>query len=179
MIEGYRAMEAEVDNIEISERMSSSDVIYSSPIQVPLFDFSVPGVYMEVAIASIVIFNLALAHHLLAIQTHEHHQYLDWNGSQVLAKAMKLYDLAIRLQQHDAALGSANYSKLFMLSCLNNLGNVHRLLGDEPASECCYQQLQALLMYLNYCEGFSNASMNYSVFFKNTLHQKHNAGSAA
>jgi hypothetical protein len=179
MGEGYHIMKATVENDEMYQSLKSSDFIYSSPVQVPASDFSVLGLHVEVALVSIVVFNLALAHHLLAIQTHTHYPHLDRTGSQILAKAMKLYELAIRLQQDDATLCSANFSGLFILSSLNNLGDVHRLLGDERASEYCYQQLQSLLMYLSYRNKSSTAPLDYSIFFKNTMQQNRNAGPAA
>merc|ERR1711937_706956 len=71
----------------------------------------------------------------------------------LLKKAAKLYGLAIQLQEGQmVSEGPHSYSKLFFLSCINNLGNTHRLLGDTTSSEKIYQQLLAMLMYLNYSE---------------------------
>jgi hypothetical protein len=177
MKEGCHAMK---DKLEIEEllvqRIAPSDFIYSSPISVPVSAFSNPGLHTEVAISSIVIFNLALAHHLLAIHAQQPHQQI----VALLAKSMKLYELAIQLQQQDATLSASNYSTLFILSSLNNLGNVHHMLGDEQASHYCYQKLLSLLMYLSYHEGFSKTSSGYNtLFFRNTLQRRSNAAPAA
>lgn len=182
MEEGYNAMKAAMEAEELVpslQRITPSDFIYSSPISVPDSAFLVPGLRTEVAISSIVIFNLALSHHLLAIQT----KLLNpkQHTTALLAKSMKLYELAIQLQQQDAAISSANCSKLFILSLLNNLGNIYRLLGNEVASQYCFQQLLSLLLYLNYHDGFSKISdtSNYSTFFKNVLRQHMDTAPAA
>ncbi|KAG7372485.1 hypothetical protein IV203_018628 [Nitzschia inconspicua] len=178
MEKGYNKMKTAMENEEQSvERETPSDFIYSSPIYVPESALLTPGLSTEVAISSIVIFNLALAHHLFAVQ--DQHQCPKQETMTLLAKSMKLYELAIELQQQDAILYTANYSSLFILSSLNNLRNVYRMLDNDNASQCCYQHLLSLLMYLNFHEGCFKTSKDYSAFFNNALQQSVGAAPAA
>ena len=136
---------------------NSSGVIYRKPIHIPSYHAYDAGFrHYEVLLSSVVIFNLALAHHKCAMMQQEQ-QTEDSVASRrrlsILKKAAKLYQLAIQLQEEHAAMdGPEWYSKLFFLSCINNLGNTLRLLGDIAASEKTYQHLLTMLMYLNYNE---------------------------
>ena len=146
-----------------SDNFVSGDFIYRKPIHIPeSYAHHVGLQRSEVILPSIVIFNLALAHHLWAMKKDNspeqqvaatnlgHGQH---SSSLLLKKSAKLYGLAIQLQEGQMVSGGPrSYSKLFFLSCINNLGNTHRLLGDISSSEKIYQQLLTMLMYLNYSE---------------------------
>lgn len=53
----------------------------------------------------------------------------------------KLYELALNLQC-DENLDSI----LFVLACVNNLGQLHRSVGDEVTADKCFGHLLATLM---------------------------------
>mmetsp|Transcript_41890 Transcript_41890/g.47402 ORF Transcript_41890/g.47402 Transcript_41890/m.47402 type:complete len:413 (-) Transcript_41890:130-1368(-) len=160
---------------------AAGDFIYNRPIHVPESFAHHTGLQRsEVILPSIVIFNLALAHHLWAMKKEKEDKIVALSEQQVqaqsqkkegvnnihvirpqaqhspsllLKKAAKLYGLAIQLQEGQmVSEGPQSYSKLFFLSCINNLGNSHRLLGDTASSEKIFQQLLTMLMYLNYSE---------------------------
>lgn len=157
---------------------AAGDFIYNRPIHVPESFAHHAGLQKsEVILPSIVIFNLALAHHLWAMKKEKENKILGLSELQsqsqkpeavntdairpqaqhspslLLKKAAKLYGLAIQLQEGQmVSEGPQSYSKLFFLSCINNLGNSHRLLGDTASSEKIFQQLLTMLMYLNYSE---------------------------
>ena len=147
-----------------NHNFSSGDFIYCKPIQVPEFYAHHIGLQRsEVILPSIAIFNLALAHHLwakekLAAPEQEAAaaaflEHGDRSSSLLLQKAAQLYGLAIQLQEGQMVSKEQNsYSKLFFLSCINNLGNTHRLLGDAASAKKIYEQLLTMLMYLNYSE---------------------------
>ena len=136
---------------------SNSGFIYRKPIHIPSYHaYDAEFRHSEVLLSSVVIFNLALTHHRCAMMEQQQ-QTEDSVASRrrlsILKKAAKLYQLAIQLQEEHAAMdGPEWYSKLFFLSCINNLGNTLRLLGDIAASEKTYQHLLTMLMYLNYNE---------------------------
>lgn len=124
----------------------SSDIAYRSPIFVPDTD-KLPGPQTcGVFLSAVIIFNLALAYHFHATET-EH--LVD--REVYLKKAKMLYQLAIRSQEQQIE-NHTKIFKLFFLSCVNNLGIVHRLLGDAHAADECFQRLLTILMYLKYCE---------------------------
>mmetsp|Transcript_101317 Transcript_101317/g.205616 ORF Transcript_101317/g.205616 Transcript_101317/m.205616 type:complete len:367 (+) Transcript_101317:142-1242(+) len=140
-----------------NHNFSSGDFIYCKPIQVPEFcAHRIALQRSEVILPSIAIFNLALAHHLWAkekLAAPEQEAAASSSSSLLLQKAAQLYGLAIQLQEGQMVSKEQNsYSKLFFLSCINNLGNTHRLLGDAASAKKIYEQLLTMLMYLNYSE---------------------------
>ena len=151
-------------NEERSSDITNTNFIYRKPIRVPASYAHHPGFQRsEVILPSIVIFNLALAHHMWAMKMESKLQqdvaaasvsgYGQRSSSLLLKKSTRLYGLAIQLQEGQMVdEGPQSYSKLFFLSCINNLGNTHRLLGDVASSEKIYQQLLTMLMYLTYSE---------------------------
>ncbi len=146
------------NNLTNDEKLINSGFIYRKCIRVPSSYAYNPGFQRsQVLLTSIVIFNLALAHHIWATQQQEVQEPESMFDStprvSMLKKAVKLYELAIQLQEDHAATGEPeSYSKLFFLSCINNLGNTFRLLGDTASSEKIFQHLLTVLMYLNYNE---------------------------
>jgi tetratricopeptide (TPR) repeat protein len=152
--------ENDFDNDSDGNDLFSRDFIYRKPIHVPESLAHHVGLQRpDVILPSIVIFNLAVSHHLWALKIEGAAlQQMDSSARQnqitlLLKKAANLYGLAIQLQEGQMiSEGSQSYSKLFFLSCINNLGNTHRMLGDISSSEKIYQQLLTMLMYLNYSE---------------------------
>eukprot|EP00533_Pseudo-nitzschia_delicatissima_P013391 CAMPEP_0197282746 /NCGR_PEP_ID=MMETSP1432-20130617/24578_1 /TAXON_ID=44447 /ORGANISM="Pseudo-nitzschia delicatissima, Strain UNC1205" /LENGTH=365 /DNA_ID=CAMNT_0042749723 /DNA_START=93 /DNA_END=1190 /DNA_ORIENTATION=- len=150
------------DNHFVDTNLAGGDFIYRKPIRVPAsYAHHTTLQQSEVILPSIIIFNLALAHHLCGAMKKKSEPQNDASNcknqrglsSVLLKKSAKLYGLAIQIQEREVvAQGAKLYSTLFYLSCINNLGNVHRLLGDISSSERIYQQLLKMLMYLNYSE---------------------------
>jgi hypothetical protein len=167
-----------------SNEPSSRCYIYLNPIVIPesSTDFTINGTHGETVLSSIVIFNVALCHHSLALQqlrVQQQEEQTTMDTSLLLLKAMKLYELAIRLHQGSVSALGLRCSKLYIVSCLNNLGNVHQILGDTAASHACFQQLLSILMYLSYTSKLSESTLNYTPFFKNLFHDDRRASPAA
>ena len=166
---------------------SSRCYIYLNPIVIPdSTDLTINGAHGETVLSSIVIFNVALCHHSLALQQLHQQQQSQTQTTTIetrllLLKAMKLYELAIKLHQGSVSALGLHCSKLYILSCLNNLGNVHQLLGDAVASDACFQRLLSILMYLSYTRKLSDfeSTLNYTPFFKNLFHHDRRAAPAA
>jgi hypothetical protein len=113
--------------------------IYNKAIRIPP---SLASVYKHkvVTIASITIFNLALAYHHLAANSTEEKR------AAKLQRALKLYSLALQLQ-----VGKVDGSNIFFTSAiLNNSGVIHlRLNNNGSQSAGCFGQLLSILMFLN------------------------------
>ena len=161
MVDGYQTMRTVADD----HPESSSSSVYSSPIRIPEHVFQSPGLHTEVAISSILIFNLAIAHHVCSQKLQEEplrHAFL--------TKATSLYELAVRLQEEDCARMRAptQFSKLFILACLNNLGHAYRCLGQEESYQSCSQRLLSVLMCITTSSMCSKTSVcvDYSTFFR-------------
>jgi tetratricopeptide (TPR) repeat protein len=88
----------------------------------------------------VVIFNLALAHHLAAGGETKQHR---------LRKAVKLYELAFQLLQQEEHLLENNV--MFTMATLNNIGLAHQQLNDEETASKCFQHLLSALMLLVDC----------------------------
>jgi hypothetical protein len=113
--------------------------IYNKAIRIPP---SLASVYKPkvITIASITIFNLALAHHHLAAKSTEETRV--WK----LQRALKLYSLALQLQ-----VGKVDESNIFFtLAIMNNSGVIHHCLDNNGfQSTGCFGELLSILMFLN------------------------------
>lgn len=125
----------------------------------------------SIIISIVIIFNLALSHHLTAFSR---------NGAEkrgCLKKAAKLYELALSLHSQEKHIESA----IFIMACVNNLGSIYREFSDMSTSERCFQHLLQTLMFLVDCR---QEKMDISLldgFFKNATRQmfKRTAAAAA
>jgi hypothetical protein len=113
--------------------------IYNKAIRIPP---SLASVYKHkvVTIASITIFNLALAHHHLAANSTEETRVA------TLQRALKLYSLALHLQ-----VGKVDESNIFFtLAIMNNSGVIHHSLhNNELQTTGYFGELLSILMFLN------------------------------
>jgi hypothetical protein len=142
-----------VTNAALHEEIGSDDedYIYNRPIVIP----PIPAIIhsespaSKVAVISIMIFNLALAHHL--------HGNADPDPcSSVLrfAKAAKLYELGFEVQgtQDDG-------SNFYSMAVLNNLGQVFRAVNEEEKASRCFSHLLSTLMFLMEIHGGNDHSV--------------------
>jgi tetratricopeptide (TPR) repeat protein len=109
---------------------NEQNYLYQRAIRIP--EAQCGHSYRETVMAScIIVFNLALAHHL----------------SSSLIEAVQLYELSFNIQLQEQLENNV----LYTLAVVNNLGLVHRLLRDEEASGKCFQHVLATLMLLTDC----------------------------
>ncbi|CAJ1968506.1 unnamed protein product [Cylindrotheca closterium] len=81
-------------------------------------------------ITSVLLFNTALAHHMLAIEQQQH---------QALLKAKRLYELAYSAYEMD-------HNILFQFAVINNIVVIDRKLGNEVMPNECLAHLISLFM---------------------------------
>eukprot|EP00529_Nitzschia_sp_RCC80_P029955 CAMPEP_0113456500 /NCGR_PEP_ID=MMETSP0014_2-20120614/8919_1 /TAXON_ID=2857 /ORGANISM="Nitzschia sp." /LENGTH=321 /DNA_ID=CAMNT_0000347955 /DNA_START=97 /DNA_END=1062 /DNA_ORIENTATION=+ /assembly_acc=CAM_ASM_000159 len=160
---------------------SSADAAYTSPIIIPGTLVNTnrtiqdkeeesehqlpppPGSFLS----SIIIFNLALAYHMHAVSLGD-----AAHRATYLKKAKALYQLAIKSQEPQISSSNTVFRMFFMYS-VNNLGVVHRLLGDERSANICFQRLLTVLMFLKYCD--DGKSYGFSWFFHNLFRSAENS----
>jgi hypothetical protein len=147
------------------EEIGSDDeeYIYHRPIVIPpipaLIHSESPA--SKIAVMSVIIFNLALAHHL--------HGIADPDPSSNLtrfAKAAKLYEIGFKLQasQNDGF-------NFFSMAVLNNLGQVFRAVGQEEKAARCFSHLLSTLVFLVERHGGNDHSIAcVDGFFRTTSH---------
>jgi tetratricopeptide (TPR) repeat protein len=85
------------------------------------------------------LYNLALTHHLSALKGH--------NTQKRLQKALKLYELAYSIQMTE----DIQLTVLQTMAIVNNLGLVHAALEDKEKSRQCFQHLLSSIMFLHDC----------------------------
>jgi hypothetical protein len=77
--------------------------------------------------STIIIFNLALAFHLSTLDTSSSPQKHKNKTSARLTKALKLYELALTLQEQERIKGNV----FFTLATVNNMGVIQRSIGES------------------------------------------------
>ena len=85
----------------------------------------------------IILFNMALSYHLLALEW-THHQSLPSLRSKLFREALKLYQLAIVMRNR----GKLHFNTNFILAMVNNTVHIQRALGRPLRA----QKLQDLMM---------------------------------
>lgn len=123
----------------------SSASLSEQPIKIT--NFSMPsgegteGNAFVTMVCTVAVFNLALSSHLDALSYPMSCQ--DEKRTRML-QATKLYESIFKLQEGNMHLDSA----FFLLTCLNNLGNLHQELEQQDRATACFNQLTSLLMFL-------------------------------
>lgn len=116
------------------------DCVFSKPImleQVPAA-FS-PEDYSK--LSAVLIFNLALAHHMYAV----FHNQTGQNCTH-LQRALGLYGAALKLSQREC-------NPLYMLAIQNNISRVHHSMLDEFNATVCAEALLSSIIVVAECSG--------------------------
>jgi hypothetical protein len=99
----------------------------------------IPSTLNSLIITPIIVFNLALAHHLKAEQSKDTDQHKCF-----LQKALRLYELA-----HNARGKGEN--SLFIFASVNNIALIHNDLNNTEMSKKCLEYMLSELMLLVHC----------------------------
>eukprot|EP00934_Nitzschia_sp_Nitz4_P007509 Nitzschia sp. Nitz4//scaffold83_size84149//4940//5680//NITZ4_005161-RA/size84149-processed-gene-0.49-mRNA-1//-1//CDS//3329558908//7499//frame0 len=102
----------------------------------------------------IIILNLAMAHHLSAMQSS--------NCRRRLQKALQLYELAHQLIQEDDFA-----SPRATLIIANNVGEIHRVVQNHKKHAMCMHILLSTMMFMIDCQ-IPAASVEMEGYFRNT-----------
>jgi hypothetical protein len=109
--------------------------------------------------SSIVIFNLALAHQLTAMEEGNNLREM------MLHQALKFYELGFNIVQQKEYADEP--STMYILAAVNNSGLAHQHLNDRHTATKCFKHLMSTLMYLIDCgEGDSN-NWDFEGFLRN------------
>jgi tetratricopeptide (TPR) repeat protein len=118
---------------------------------------------MGITLSLILIFNLALAHHLNVIDTSSSSSSMKSNNLKALHQALQLYELAYQLhvdyiqQSESGSESESSYndqynrsigSLRFIMIVSNNLGEIHRAAGNIEKHTLCLQHLLSAIMYM-------------------------------
>jgi tetratricopeptide (TPR) repeat protein len=111
--------------------------VFRDPIEIPFDSVAKTslrhGSFAKLSI--IVMYNLALAFHLSALQK---------SSLPRLKRARKLYELAFQMHLKE----SSDVTLLFSLALMNNLALIYDMLGEHERSKMCFTNLLATMMFL-------------------------------
>jgi hypothetical protein len=131
---------------------SEDSFIYRQPIYASMQQGHSPGVTLSL----IIILNLAVAHHLSALQNQ--------NCRRRLQKALQFYELVYyHMQMEEEDLCSPHAS----LIIANNVGEVHRALENQSKHAMCLQHLLSIMVYMIDCK-IPVSTMKLEGFVRNT-----------
>jgi len=141
--------------------------------------------FMGKTLSVIIIFNLALAHHLKAIDgiTSSRDINNDDTNKGLLQKGLKLYELTYQiLKTHND--GNDDYDDAstigpirLMMIISNNVGEIHRVVGDSEKHKMSLQHLlSAIMLLVDYNISRSDSILNYDTDVLTLLHSNEMAG---
>lgn len=128
---------------------------FSSPMFIPVMQHE-QSFRDNVKLSFVILYNIALTHHLMAIQ--------DVNCTRKLLKAKHLYELVYSIQINE----ELEISPLQSMAISNNLGQIHLSLGDEERTRSCFEHLLSTIISLNAC-GEQDSVANLDGFIGNVL----------
>lgn len=122
---------------QMIEKSSSNDqpFLFSTPIRISGSQMSGSS-HSYISMSFIVLFNLALSHHLSAIKLNMPHGNLN--------KALTLYELAYALQMRE----QIPLPIIYCMALVNNLGLIHKSMKHESSSRQCFEHLLATIMLI-------------------------------
>lgn len=122
------------------EDESSHCFVFRNPLVMSL-DANECGDRTVAKLSAIMMFNMALSHHLSALKHHK-------NATQLHA-ALMLYENAYLLLENE----QVEICVLYNLALSNNLGQVLKSMKHQPEARQCFEQLLSILLLLvEYCD---------------------------
>lgn len=148
---------------EETEAASPERFIYQQPIRFSPHTLTTSH-SMGVTLPLIISFNLALAHHLKALEERKRRGVMNLKA---LKDVLKLYEISYSF--HRAKQEVDNQRSLrFDMILANNLGEIHRLVGNQSKYQMCLELLLSAIMYMVDCG--LNEPIELDGFFRNTSH---------
>lgn len=132
-------IDGNLDKEEEQEPFGQEGFVFKEPIMVLPQSLAAPNYNFFVKLSFLQLYNLALTHHLSALDQPEPEPFL--------RKALSLYELAyaIHVSEH------VELTILQSMAIVNNLGHLHRQLGDQKKSQQCFETLLTTLMLVKDC----------------------------
>jgi tetratricopeptide (TPR) repeat protein len=145
----------------LSDESDEEAFVYRQPIRVTPQSMQA-GHNMGSTLPMIITFNLALAYHLPTI---EEEGPINRDS---LQKVLQLYELAYRWQLEDQCNEQVN-SLSFTMTLINNLGGIHRAVGNHSKYVMCLQHLLSTMMFVVDCnDREEDSAIQMDGFFRNT-----------
>lgn len=141
--------------------ISDSAFIFTEPILIEQDTMTSCRKECILRLTAIIIFNLALSHHLMSLNE------TDLSArSTAIEKAVSLYELSCKIQYEEDVYISAIHT----MAHLNNLGQLHLSMGDLDKSTKCFRSLlKHLVLYTENTEEEERPKNELEIFFQNAL----------
>ena len=125
--------------------------VFQEPIRIPSTNNKDGSNFLHPAVIRLVIaFNLALANHLRVRYLYSHEVQTIEGSRQALIASLKLYELVASLLCHLVPHNGCSGMGIlrFSMALCNNLGEIHRMLGNHEHHRSCLQELLSTTMVL-------------------------------
>jgi hypothetical protein len=139
-----------------SEWEAHHQFVYRTPLQLSE-SVHISNYESSVEISVAIMFNMALSHHLHAL--HGHVQGRDV----VLGQAVALYELAYTVQMQEEIELSVECT----MAIINNLGQIHGVLGNQEKSCQCFRNLLSTILFL---QSYGEATSETEGFVQSVSH---------
>jgi hypothetical protein len=146
-LQGLDSSMAVDDEEERPDSLGQEGFVFKEPIMILPQPLDIPGYSYFVKLSFIQLYNLALSHHLCALQKP--------NQEPFLRKALSLYELAYTIHVSE----DVELSILQSMAIVNNLGFLHRRLDNEEKANQCFDNLLTTLMFVKDCGEQDNRQM--------------------
>ena len=169
-----------------TSNVDEGNFVYRSPIEIPSSRTGSPttplGRDLSV-LSTAIVFNLALAHHMAAMDARESLDVSDSKVKVLLRRAMNLYHCSLRIMEVQAD----DASPYFVIATMNNLTQIHLELGEqEKAASRCQQLFSLLLIVGKWSQSSSEESspssdpqnVDYECFFRTVFSLMFSHGNA-
>jgi hypothetical protein len=163
-LDEYMTLRSSNNSNEDENEDGDEQVIYRRAIVVPetqrdsLSSKTGQNTAAATTMSTIIIFNEAIAHHLMALEVMIRQEN---RAFEILRKAAKLYEIGLTLAREGEMCSSGS---LFVLASINNMALVYRAMRVNDVADLCLEQLLATLMIVIDC----GDSVTFDGFFANT-----------
>jgi hypothetical protein len=141
----------------LSVEWERAQYLYKTPLQISdSAEFSSYDSTVELSVA--IMFNLALAHHLNALQMGTIEE-----RNVVLHQAITLYELAYTVQMQEDLEVSVECT----MAIINNLGQIHNLVGNQEKASRCFSHLLSTILLV---QSYGDAAEQTEVFVRSVSH---------
>jgi tetratricopeptide (TPR) repeat protein len=138
----------------------AGEYVYRSPLRLPKTSSLTTDVNTHVVLSVIIVFNLALVHHLSGLEEDPS------SGAAKLDKAASLYTLAQRMLTEQVL----DHTVLFIiLVTTNNMGQIRQTHGQSEVADACFQKVLSILLYMS-DNRRENDNFSLEGFFHNTTY---------
>jgi hypothetical protein len=172
LLQGCLAFNGTGAAVDMPLRDDAGGYVYRIPLRLPESASLTPGYNTHVVLSIVIVFNLALVHHLSGLEEDPS------SCAAKLDKAASLYNLTHGMLTQQVL----DHTVLFIiLATKNNMGQIHKTHGQSEVADACFQEVLSINFYMS-DNRRENDNLFLEGFFQNTtylvLEKSHTARAA-